>query len=161
MNQRRGFTLIEFIIYLGLLSLIAGTLLAFSLSIEDTREVAHTNFTLQSNGRVALDVLSRTIRSARAVNVAGSDFTSHLGMLSLSMPSASENPTIFSVNQSGQLTIKEGNTDPIALTDTSVVVSSFSLEYIGNKSVWAHIVLSLKNSSSTTYSLRITEELKQ
>ncbi len=127
--NEKGFTLIETIIYVAILALVVGAFISFSLSITYSRNKAYVVQEVQSNSRLAVDIMSQKIRAATGLNVGASTFDSDPGVLSLSMSDGSQNPTIFSLDQdNGRLQIQEGLNSPVYLTSDEVKVTNLTFE---------------------------------
>lgn len=63
----KGFTLVELIIYIALMALIVGSLVSFTLSISSGSSQTNTVQEVQSNARIALDIISQKVRHAEDV----------------------------------------------------------------------------------------------
>jgi len=121
-----GFTLIETIIYIGIIGLVISSFVLFSLSISDSRAKTHATQEVQANGRQAMEIISQKIRSAVAVNPDMSFFSSDPGLLFLIMPEAAKTPTVISLNQDdGVLVIREGRfSDAIPIVSQEVKITN-------------------------------------
>lgn len=145
----KGFTLVEIIIYLGIISVLVSSFVMFSVFISFSRNKVYVVEELQANIRFALDLISQKVRAADSVvlpNKAGTGDT-----LILDMPQTQPNLT-FSL-QDGVLGITEEGGSFLAITSQRVLVSSIlfsnlsepgrkdnirveaTFEYKGNESV--------------------------
>lgn len=81
--QRNGFTLIEMLVYIGLLSIVGTVLILFGAFI--IRQSGHTQLTavVVGNARGAMDDMTREIRRASGVYSPTSVFDTYPGQLSL------------------------------------------------------------------------------
>ena len=123
--MRKGFTLIETMIYIGIISTIFFSFVMFALSIGNSKAKTIAVQEVQSNGRLALEVLTNRIMSANAVNIGTSTFGSDPGVLSLGMDDTAKNPTIINLTvNDGFLQITEGLSAPVALTTDKVKVTN-------------------------------------
>lgn len=127
-KKQDGFTLFEFIIYIALFGMVATFLVAVFSSITQievnetgTREITHQ-----------LDFASKTIqRLVQESSVVDIPSGTPTSMLTLRMSSSVRDPTL--VYSSGAvLYLKEGTGTPIALTEVSVVVDSFTVTKFDN-----------------------------
>ncbi|MFH1759142.1 MAG: hypothetical protein ABH822_01105 [Patescibacteria group bacterium] len=119
--NNKGISLIETVIYLGLVVIIipiAAALMFFSV---DARvRGADANLVLVEGGRVA-QIITRVIRNADDINFPSLGSAS--STLSLTVDDSAKSPTIFQFNN-GALTIKEGGGVEIALVSENITVSS-------------------------------------
>lgn len=123
--NKRGFTLIETLIYIAIIGGVVATFMSFSLSITQSRNKTYVVQEVQANSRTALDIITQKIRSASGVNTSTSVFGSDPGFLSLSMVSSTLNPTTIGLNaDDGVLQIKEGSSASTTITTDEVKVSN-------------------------------------
>ncbi|OGH58928.1 MAG: hypothetical protein A2725_04240 [Candidatus Magasanikbacteria bacterium RIFCSPHIGHO2_01_FULL_33_34] len=107
--NKKGFTLIEMLIYVAIIGGVVFTFVSFAISVVNSRNKTYTVSEVQANTRTALNVMTQKIRSSEAINTSTSIFGVDPGYLSLSMSSSTLNPTIISLDQdNGVLQIKEG-----------------------------------------------------
>lgn len=128
-RDERGATLLEFLVYLGIISLVlvSATMFAGEFVLTNAKSVAIMQATRNArfaSARVALD-----IREASGVNTGSSVFGSHPGALSLSSADSGRNPTVFSVLD-GALVVQEGSNPPLPLTSDDVTVTEFVVDDI-------------------------------
>lgn len=115
----QGFTLLELLIYVGILSLVGlvGTSLFLSVSRSYFRNISQTEVT--QNLRLASQIIQQAIRSATKVNSASSS------TLELAMADSSKNPTRFTLS-GDTLYRQEGGGSVVALTSNKVTVPSLN-----------------------------------
>lgn len=124
-NHSKGFTLIETLIYIALISGAIVSFITFVISISNSRNKVYVKQEVQANARIALNLITQTIKSANDVNVASSTFAIDPGVLSLSMDDAGENPTIINLNEDdGVLQIKKGSDPVIAVSSDEVKITN-------------------------------------
>ena len=122
--NKRGFTLIETLIYVAILALVSTGLMKFSISITNTRNKVYVVQEVHANMRDALTLITKKIQQANGINIGASTLDADPGVLSLAMSSVDINPTIISLNQDdGRLQITEGSSDPIYITTDEVKVT--------------------------------------
>jgi len=146
-----GFTLIELIIYIGIVAIIL--LVAFNFGWEiiygnvKSRVVRET----QQNARFAMERIAREIRKARAINTPGPGGSSNI--LSLEMADPNLDPTVFDVSD-GKLRIAQGTLGPYELTNDRVIVSALqftNLSYQGTPgTIQLDIVIGHANPAGRT-----------
>ena len=162
MKPRKGFTLLEFIIYFALLSMMITTITAFTVDIVKTRAKAQAITEVEQNVRFGTLRILRTVRRATSIDAGGSTFDSDNGVLSLHQGDATKDPTVFDLS-GGALRIKEGAGAATALTSSDVTVTKlrFSKDTLGTsgKSVTAEITVQYAGGSadqSFTYAVSAT-----
>lgn len=148
--KSRGFTLVETIIYIAIIGFVATSFIYFGVAISDYRAKAYVVQEAQTNLRMALDVISKKIRSANDVNIEQSIFDADPGVLSLSMDDVDKNPTVISLDQDdGILQITEGTSSPVAIISNEVKVSNLVFKNLTSTSsienIGAEITLDYNN----------------
>lgn len=122
-KSKRGFTLIEVIIYAIVVTLILIVVINFTWTIIQGQRKNTSHQEVEQNGHLLLEIISRNIRSAQAIN---SPTIGNSGeALSLSMSEAEKNPTIFDLSD-GVLRIKQGLSGPFNLTTNQVEIKNLS-----------------------------------
>jgi Tfp pilus assembly protein PilW len=119
--MKKGFTLIEFLIYIGIVGLILVlmTNLFWNVILGGTKENSYQE--VQQNGRFALLKMKQEIKKAVGINSPSSG--SSADSLSLAMTNPVLNPTVFDLN-GGKLRITQGSSFPIEITTDQVDVIS-------------------------------------
>ncbi|MDP2684256.1 MAG: prepilin-type N-terminal cleavage/methylation domain-containing protein [bacterium] len=126
-NNNAGFTLIETLIYIAIISIIMTAFVSFAISISNTRNKTYVVQEVQANARFALDTMSRKIREAEAVTSPTTGASAN--SLLLDMQGVSPDIT-FDVNN-GILRMTEGINLPISLTANEVDIDSISFTNFG------------------------------
>ena len=122
-KSKTGFTLIEIILYIGILSLILTSLIEFSWLIIYSFTKSNTQQELNSNLRLVTNRLVYEIHNATGINSISST------SLSLSNSDPTRNPTIFSLT-GNSANIGYGHsglcpiTNPCALTSSNIFISN-------------------------------------
>ena len=121
--KRRGITIVETILYVGLLAIIMAGLMTFLVNL--VRREAKVSAMIEANqtGRFALEKINSVIRNSKDAT-SPTDGTSG-SSLSLTMPDSNLSPTVFQVT-SGVLTMKQGANAAIPLTSSGVTVSNLT-----------------------------------
>lgn len=151
---QKGFTLVEIIIYIGILALIITALASFGFSVMSSNSKTAAVAEVQANARTALDVIAQKIRASSGIN---SVSVGDPGTLSLSMSDASKNPTIFNLNaDNGRLQIKEGAGSTVFFTSNDVRVANLVFTDYSQAGERGHIRVNItveyKNADSVDYS---------
>lgn len=123
-----GYTLVELIIYLGLVAVFLVVATKFTQDITYGRVKTDVQQEVTSNLQMVSIQLEKTVRQAIGINLE-SDFDTNLATtpgvtLSLQM-SEEKNPAIFSVS-AGTLYLQQGFTNPYALTSNLVEVTNLT-----------------------------------
>ncbi len=121
MRLRHGFTLLEYILYIGLSAAILVAMLRGSLLLIRTRDKLSTLQPIQEELRFTSRILTRTIRNAISINTSTSTFGSDNGVLSVTLSDPTVSPTIFTL-QNGFILMQEGGGSPLALTSSKIIV---------------------------------------
>ena len=156
-NQRKsasisGFTLIEMIIYVAIIGGVIASFVSYSLSIGESRNKSYVAQEVHANSRLALDVVTNSIRSANGINVGASTFDADPGILSLSMANLTLNPTIIDLSaDDGILRITQGANAPIEITNPNVKVTNLIFENLtstgGKASIGIDLTIDYANSA--------------
>jgi len=118
-----GFSLIETIIYIALLAISLTALVYVFTSSLRTYAILSTQATLHQNRQVIERIFLRTLQQSTTVTTPASGSSS---TLTLAMPTASQNPTIFTVADQ-ILTIKQGTAAATAISTDSLRITSFTI----------------------------------
>lgn len=116
---RKGFTLVEFILFLGILAILGGTIIGLLISTQDARIRQRGIAEVEQTGASLLHTLTRRVRRAESIlNPAQQQSGS---ILALQMAATSEFPTIFLPTASGQLLLIQSTTADQLLSDELMV----------------------------------------
>lgn len=116
----RGTSLVEIILYVGLTATILLGISSLIASTLSTRVKSQTVSEVDSQGLMAMQIITQSIRNAQAINSPIGGATS--STLSLRMSSALIDPTIYNL-ATGAIRVSEGVGQPISLTNPRVVAS--------------------------------------
>ena len=97
-DSREGFSYVEMLVYLAIMSVLAVSLVMFILIVIEVRNKSYVVQEVQANARSALDVMSQKIRMADGLNTGSSTFGSDPGVLSLAMVDGSNDPTVIDLD---------------------------------------------------------------
>lgn len=129
--MKKGFTLVELIIYVAMIGVVVIGFLNFGLNVIYTGEKSEIRQEVQRNATYALQRVLSKIKEANAVNAGSSTFDSHPGVLSLEMEDSAVDPTVFDIS-GGILRMTEGVSSPVNLIPaeleaTNLVFSNLSV----------------------------------
>lgn len=127
-SKLKGFTLIEMILYIAIVSILLTGLVYFTWDLIYGRVKSYTEQEVNQNIRFASSRIVYELKSAQAINTPS---TGTSNTLSLSMSDSARNPTVFDI-VGGRLRIGYGNTgncpvsNPCYLTSNKVSVSNLN-----------------------------------
>ncbi len=118
----RAFTLIEFLIYFGILSIVITAITSFMLTLSSSQAKTRAVAEVEQNMRLTVQRVLRATRKASSLNVGASTFNNDNGVLSLAMSATATDPTIFDLS-GGVVRIKEGAGAATAITTSDVTIT--------------------------------------
>jgi Tfp pilus assembly protein PilW len=127
--RNRGFTLVEFLLYLAISSsvlLLAATFLGATLEAGVKNQ---TIAEVEQQGLLAMETMTRTIRNASSIT-APTPGTSG-ATLTLVVPAVGDSPTVFT-SSGDALFMEKGAAPPVALTNSYVVASALVFENLSS-----------------------------
>lgn len=127
-----GFSLVELIIYIGILALISTSLVLFSISLSNYRQKALAASEVEANTKIVLNYLNRYIRSARSIDDANSVFDNNQGRLTLWLGPNNTNPVAFNLNSSFRPQIQFGTDPVINLSSEAVWLPVFKFKKLSD-----------------------------
>lgn len=139
--MKKGFSIIEFLIYIVILAiaiaamgLVSSNVFRVGVKTDVVQEVSH-------NGRFAMQRIGQTVRESSGI----SEPEIEGNRLELSFAEdLAKNPTVFNVSE-GKLIIKEGNGGDIELTTSRVVVDKLVFKKVSEDSVRVEMSISFYN----------------
>ncbi len=162
MSLHRGFSLLEYILYIGLSALILVAVFRSTFLLIATRDKLAILQPLQEELRFTSRVLTRTIRNAVAIKTSESTFGSDPdGKLSLSMYNT---PDITFSLQNGYINASEGGSVPFPLTSSKIIVEQMKFTNLSVAGTPGTIKLNLRARSTlpgATFSLETSTSLRQ
>lgn len=147
MRTQAGFTLVETIIYIGLLALALTSLMMIYVSGLQTNEIVSEEQAVSDDRRIAELQIRQRLESASTITTPASGTSSQLVFDS---PTASESPvTISVVNE--QLMMQLGSNPAVAITPSEIRVTSFQVTRLNGSpaSVQISIVYASDTSEAT------------
>jgi type II secretory pathway pseudopilin PulG len=139
-NNQSGFSLVEIIIYFGLLAVISTLVTTNIISLFKNYNIVRSNQEIEYNAINILDKLTRDVRDARSVNIGDSSFSVAEGSISLNIASTTNdtasNTIRFYLNNSKIKYMKDG-VDVGNISTNAVNISNFRIYYISASSTEA------------------------
>lgn len=122
-----GFTLIELLLYMAIVSTLLITITGFFALTAESRIKNQSISEVNQQGTAIMETITQAVRNASSITtpVIGATGSS----LTLAMPAAGINPTIFDLSGSGgTMQIKEGAGAALGLTNSKVAVSELTFK---------------------------------
>lgn len=134
---KRGFTLIEAMLYFVIVGTFLLAAMMFSLQILDNYKLSENLRETQTSAMIPVEKIVNTIHLADSVNEASSVFDSDNGVLVLNLDS-----TVSFYLDDGDLYMKEGAGDGVKLNSSNVTVSALRFHQIKSANTPTQIVIS-------------------
>ena len=134
-----GVTLLETILFLGILSIMAGTITAVFLATQDARVLQRSISDLEDTGTQLIATMTKTMRRAETVVSPTANMTG--SVLVLQMASNDEFPTLLMPVGSGMVLAQKSETS--SLLPTNITMSKVTFKNVGGTNVWFTFKLSI------------------
>ncbi|MBI4117565.1 MAG: hypothetical protein HY453_00570 [Parcubacteria group bacterium] len=154
--SQKGFTLLEFIIYTTLTTLIMGILVIISISTLRSRALSNNDLIVQRNMTVAFETIITKIEKANAITAPTSGTSN---TLELTGDDPLKYPSIFTLN-AGKLMLSVAGSATEPLTSDDVAVTDFSVTRMSDPIDGAQISLSIETKNPPTPDLYSKENLR-
>ena len=127
--MKKGFTLIELVIYIAIAAAILLAIGSFWTSIVNSRIKNQVIIETEQQGSQVMQQITQTIRNAEDINSPTQGNSASI--LSLGVSDPAEDPTIFDLVD-GVIRITKGSNDPVDLTSSAVEVTSLNFSNLSN-----------------------------
>lgn len=125
---KRGFSILEMILYVGIISMVMVTVVSLAISLLNLRVKERAMASIQSNEARILGRLEDAARHATALNIGTSVFSADPGTISFDMADVGVDPTIFSLTaDDGALQVQEAGGAVVTLTTDDISVTNFTV----------------------------------
>lgn len=124
-SSKRGFTLIEMLLYMAILSIVMGGFVIFAITVFQTRIKAEAVSVVETQGNMAMEQILKSIRLGTVINTPAAGVSA--SSASINVFDGVKSPTLFDLN-SGAIRIKEGASAYVNLTPANVTVSNLSFQ---------------------------------
>lgn len=144
----RGFTLIEIIVYIVILTVLSAVAVNTILLVQSSLAEIRITRTLSGAAAVAMERMARQARDAKSADIGASTFGVSPGVLSLT---GSESPALthrFSVD-GGALKLESGGSPALTLTPPGVAVTNLSFHFIAAATTSQAVKIELTLAAST------------
>lgn len=123
---RRGVTIIETVMYVAVLVIMTGILLAFTISLMTRSAKVRAVIEVNQNVEFAMEKIAATVRNSKDAT-APADGGGTGPILTLTMPEAAKSPTIFALTE-GVLTMQEGSGPAVPITSAGARVTGLNFQ---------------------------------
>ena len=132
LNTKRGFTLVEVIVYTSILVVILLLIVSFIVSFGKAYNVLRTTIHINNSATISFERMIRDIRQANDVDTAASTMGTHPGKLVLKTTEAGTPVTLEFYISGGILSVKKDGVDAGTLTRTDVTVTNLVFRNLSN-----------------------------
>lgn len=129
--MKKGFTLIEMLLYLSILSIVVLALSSFLYLSYSSRVKATVIAEVEQQGNQIMSIINQNIRNSQSITSPAAGVSA--GSITLAEYSAPLSPTIFSQSVN-KLQITEGATSAVDITSNRVIVSSLTFQNLSRAS---------------------------
>ena len=126
-NKNKGFTLVEILLYLGLMTIVISAASVVLTILIQGRLRSQSITEVEQQGTIIIQIITQSIRNADAVN--SPTIGMNAASTSLDVYDAGNDPTVFDL-ASGIIQITEGTGSAVPLNAPNVVVSNLSFENV-------------------------------
>lgn len=127
LSTSRGFTLVETLLYVSIVSMMLLVMSAFLFLIMQSRTKFQTISEVDQGGIQAMQIISQAIRNAKQINIPAQGAQG--GTLSVEVEDAGKTPTVFN-SDGANIQIKEGLGATMPLTNSKISVSGLNFHNV-------------------------------
>lgn len=131
-QARPGFSLLEVILFIGILSIIIGTVLSVSISTEEARIRQKAISEVEQRGAQIMETITKNIRRAEGILIPAINQTG--SVLGLQMSVNGEFPTLFAGTATGNLLLIQ-KTSVSPLLSTRLIVDNIQFRNVNGRSI--------------------------
>ena len=132
LHTKRGFTLVEMVIYTAILVAILLLIVSFIISFGKAYNVLRSTIHINNSATVSFERMIREIRQANDVDTAASTLNTHPGVLVLKTTEAGTPVTLEFYISGGILAVKKDGVDAGTLTRTDVTITNLVFRNLSN-----------------------------
>lgn len=126
--MRKGFTLVEILVYVAVLAIVVGAVFSFLLWAAQSQIEASSKRRATLEGSKVLELIAKEVREATSVYISTSVFGSNPGQLSLktqkSVPTGEQETFVDFFVCETRLCMKKESQNPLALTSLDIAVDN-------------------------------------
>lgn len=151
-KNRRGFSLIELVVYVGVITILTSAIVLFAMWTIQVAAKIKINYALTNNARRAMEIMTYEIKKSKSIYTPTSIFGASPGHLSLEQTATSspqETTTFIDFFLCGQnLCEKKEGQNPVALTNDQVKITNLSFTQLSNSSTAPSVQISFRLESA-------------
>ncbi len=157
MINKKGFTLIELIIYIATFSFVLVFLVSFVFNLINVQAKIKINKEVLENNQRAMEIMLSYIKQSQDIYTPTSFFDNHPGQLSLktaqNTPEGEEETYLdFYLDENERICFKEEGSEEVALTSEKVEINNMVFNYLidsnNNKSIRIELSAIYRNPST-------------
>jgi type II secretory pathway pseudopilin PulG len=155
-HLKAGMTLVELLIYIGILLMLTGVVVATLLALSRSYNTLKSTENIDSAAEIAMERMVRFIRNSASVDTGLSTLGTSPGVLQLNTLDESEHASTAKFSLTGQvLHITEAGVDEGPLTSSNVRITSLIFTKITTaQSQAVKIQMQLESGTSTSYRVK-------
>ncbi|MCF7845500.1 MAG: type II secretion system GspH family protein [Candidatus Pacebacteria bacterium] len=142
-NCQKGFTLIEFLIYIGIVVFLMSSLTFISLNVLRVRAKINAIDRVSRNTEMAMNTITNMVQNAKSVNSAG-------GSLNLEIYQSHNDPTVFTLSD-GKIMMSRGGRVAVPITTEGVEVTDLTFTNPTSRMVEIEITMRNVNPQNLFY----------
>lgn len=152
-NRANGFSIIELVVYISIMTLMLGVIMGITISTVRSHRAIKAAKSIENSAIVTLERITREVRKSNSISLASSIFDSTPGKLVLnSIDEDSNAHTAEFYLASNAIYLKEDGVDLGALTQSDTKVNSLIFRrFSGTNVEGVRVELSLESGTSTYY----------
>ena len=154
-KNKKGFTLVELIIYVAILSMFIFSIVAFLNVMTNSRINNQIVLEVNNQGDQVIKTITQSIRNATLINSPSASSMNTSLSLETSIPGT--NPTVFSIS-GGVLYMTEGSGSAVALTNNKVVIGNLEFSNLSQPSTSGTIKVRFTLTSAVASPNNITNK---
>lgn len=148
-QRRRGFSIVETLVYISVFSGVFALIIPVLVILSQAQRRIYSFHTINSAAAVSMERITRDVRSASSIDLAGSVFGVHPGELTVVEVEGAVSTTTRFYLESGALMVDENGVAQGALSENASVVSLVFRRIETASSEGIRIELQLSDSSGT------------
>lgn len=156
-ERERGFSLVETVVYVGLLAIIVSVSIYFMLNIFSAFNKNFAQKAVMANSQHALDAMTEEIKFAKSIYTPTSVFSNDNGQLSIETiqnPPANESATFTDFYlDNGRIYVKREGQTEISLTSNQVKINKLKFTYLNPANAPEGVQVFLESQYNTTSAL--------
>jgi len=152
-NTKKGFSLIEMVVYIAILVFMLGIIIQVVFSLTRANRTIKAARTVELSAVTSLERIGREVRQADSVDIASSTLSSHPGVLSLDGTDSAGTAYALEFYLSGsQIRMRKDGVDAGALTQASSTVTSLLFtRFSATSTEGVRVEMSVESGTTTAY----------